>query len=55
MRLPLAFGALVSHLSRVGLRRRPSLLMITHFAAFYLLIRPQSQATRVFAGAATAS
>ena len=31
------------------------LLMITHFAAFYLLIRPQSQAARVFVGTATAS
>ena len=29
------------------------LLMITHFAAFYLLLRPQSQAARVLAGAAS--
>ena len=31
------------------------LLMITHFAAFYLLMRPQPQAALVLAGAATAS
>jgi len=31
------------------------LLMITHFAAFYLLMRPQSQAARALAGAAPAS
>jgi hypothetical protein len=31
------------------------LLMITHFAAFYLLIRPQSQAVHVLAGTAAAS
>ena len=30
------------------------LLMITHFAAFYLLLRPQPQPARVLAGAATA-
>ncbi len=30
-------------------------LMITHFAAFYLLLRPQPKAARVLAGAATAS
>jgi hypothetical protein len=29
--------------------------MITHFAAFYLLMRPQSQAARALAGAAPAS
>lgn len=31
------------------------LLMITHFAAFYLLLRPQSQPVRVLAGAGAAS
>jgi hypothetical protein len=31
------------------------LLMITHFAAFYLLMRPQPQAALALAGAATAS
>ena len=31
------------------------LLMITHFVAFYLLVRPQPKATRAFAGDATAS
>jgi hypothetical protein len=31
------------------------LLMITHFAAFYLLMRPQSKAARALAGAAPAS
>ena len=31
------------------------LLMITHFAAFYLLMRPQTQTARVLAGTATAS
>lgn len=30
-------------------------LMITHFAAFYLLLRPQPKAARVLAGAAAAS
>ena len=30
-------------------------LMITHFAAFYLLLRPQSKAARVLAGAPAAS
>jgi hypothetical protein len=31
------------------------LLMITHVAAFYLLVRPQSEAARALAGKATAS
>jgi hypothetical protein len=31
------------------------LLMITHIAAFYFLVRPQSRAVRAFAGAAAAS
>jgi len=31
------------------------LLMITHFVAFYLLVRPQPKAARAFAGDATAS
>jgi len=31
------------------------LLMITHFAAFYLLVRPQPQAARALAGRAAAS
>ena len=31
------------------------LLMITHFAAFYLLVRPQPQAVRALAGRAAAS
>jgi hypothetical protein len=31
-----------------------AVLMITHFVAFYLLVRPQSDAARTFAGNAAA-